>query len=456
MTYILTLSGPAEERKAIYDPATSSCTWADTGERLAPDLSAGKSFADALIVTPASPGRKVRKAKTVKIQLGLKCNYACSYCNQRAQPQDSEGNPRQVALFLERLPRWLDLGDGDGIQIEFWGGEPFVYWKTLKPVAEGVRALYPKAKFSMITNGSLLDEEKIMWLDTMGFTVAISHDGSAYADQRGDDPLLNPGQRAMILRLYEKLHPKHRVSFNCVLTRHSISLLAVREYIADHLGVPPESVPLSTEELLLPYDEDAVSLTIEDPAEQRATVHELFWEASLGGAEEISSVRNKLTDFLDAMANNRPATTLGQKCGMDRPDNIALDLNGNVMTCQNTSPLTKHRVGHAEAFDSIALTTAHHWSSRAQCTGCPVVQLCQGACLFLEDKLWDHACNTSFIYNQAMLAAALFHATKLVLTRIEGERIRHEGVTSIPVINKNWFEARLKQANHLAELRDQA
>ena len=445
--YELVLQGPNNLRRSLqYDPDTSRFIWADSNEPL--DLSgfAGrrtppKEWAHAFPVSPSNPARKSRDPKNLKIQLGLKCNYACTYCNQRAQPQDSEAHPRAVARFLKKLPEWFSLGDGEGHRIEFWGGEPFVYWKTLKPLAEGVRTLYPKARFNIITNGSLFDQEKIDWLYDLGFGVGISHDGPAYEAGRGADPLLEPEQRRWIRYAYDRLFAEGRIGFNAVLSNKNVSLFTVRHHIAKYLGIPLDSVPLTTEEILLPYDAGGMSMSVLDSMTEKRLIHTIFYEAITGWSSNI--VQKKASEFLQASHIGRPAAALGQKCGMDREDNIAIDLNGNAMTCQNTSPLTKHRIGHLDAFDAIRLKTAHHWSTRAECGKCPVLQLCQGACLFVEDDYWQQACKNSFSYNLGVLAAALFMATRYVLIEIIGEDIHGKGIYKVDAIEPGFLDAPL-------------
>lgn len=438
-------------RSLIYNPETSECVWKDTGEQLSlnhmgitsPEVP--KEWKPALVVSPAQHGRKDRKARSIKIQLGLKCNYTCTYCNQRAQPQDFEGNPKKVDWFLSKMPTWFDIGDGSNTTIEFWGGEPFVYWKTLKPLVEGVRKLYPKADFNIISNGSLLDEEKIEWVAEMGVGLGISHDGPAYEAQRGEDPLKNPEQLKWIKYAYHRLFPLGKIGFNAVLSSKNVSLHIVREYIGHYLEVNPQEIPLSTEEILLPYDEGGMSLSVLDGLTSKRLTHTVFYEAIRGFTMPMASVREKLKHFLDSIAERRPSYALGQKCGMDRADNISVDMNGNVMTCQNTSALTEHNMGHLNAFDNIRLKKAHHWSTREECVKCPVLQLCQGACLFLEDDMWKQACDNSFAYNVGAMAAALFHATRLVLIEIKGETIRREGITSVPVIESDFLHGPLPQ-----------
>ena len=52
---------------------------------------------------------------------------------------------------------------------------------------------------------------------------------------------------------------------------------------------------------------------------------------------------------------------------MDSPDAIAVDLRGNVMTCQNTGAKGVHKIGHVADFDGIALNTATHFAFRLEC-----------------------------------------------------------------------------------------
>lgn len=71
--------------------------------------------------------------------MGLKCNYACSYCNQATQvPNSFQGNPEEAQKFLDELDTWFK-GDGNNTRWEFWGGEPLVYIKVLRVLAEGLR-----------------------------------------------------------------------------------------------------------------------------------------------------------------------------------------------------------------------------------------------------------------------------------------------------------------------------
>lgn len=437
LSYRLTLAGRDGHRRiAWWRPQESRLSW-DDGTPV--DLAAvGQSYASmpvprapAFPVSPQTPAGKSRRPRVLKIQLGLKCNYSCQYCSQAHQPHDSQGSLEDVARFLDTLPGWLD---GAPQRIEFWGGEPFVYWKTLKPLAEGLRARFPAAIFGIVTNGSLLDEEKIDWLDRMGFGIGVSHDGPAMK-YRGPDPLADPQKRAMLKLAFDRLAPKGRLSFNAVLHRRNMSLAAVRAFLAEKLEVPVDSVPMCTEEVMLPYDAGGARLSLRNEDEGRAFMNAVFWEAVRGESMGVSTIRDKISTFFRQIAEARPLDSLGQKCGMDDPGRLAVDLKGNAITCQNMSADTKHRIGHVEAMQEIRLDTAYHWSVRAECQRCPLVALCQGACLFLEDDLWRQGCDNSYWHNLAMFAAALYWLTRLVLVEIEGPARRPDLPERVTVID---------------------
>jgi uncharacterized protein len=465
--YKLVLKGANDvEQVLVYDPMTSEMFWEETKEKpslnyiskgLEYQLNA-KVWTPAKVTNPHDPelhGRKSRKPTTLKITMGLKCNYACSYCNQAHQPHDPVGGPEDAEDLVQKMKTNFQFGTYDRFRLEFWGGEPMVYWKTLKPLAEKVKKVYPNAQFMMVTNGSLLDREKIDWFNRMGFSIGMSHDGPLHKQNRGPDPLDEPRAKDAVVYALKTMG-QGRFTFNCVLTRENVSIPAVRDFILEKLNrkdmgyeyseVSQMDLQVTTEELMLPYDDSGMAHSLQTPDEKKEILHTLFWETIQGSNQFSWTVNQKITGFFESLVYGRPAEVVGQKCGMDKEDNIAIDMKGNVTTCQNTSSLTKHNIGNIEDFENIRLTNSYHWSTRAECPSCPVVQLCQGACLFLEDQYWTQACENLFYYNLAILAGSLFIMTDgLVLTKIEGEKIRFDDVKSIDVIDIDFVKSGGKQ-----------
>jgi hypothetical protein len=171
----------------VYRPHTSELV-DENGTPLLADV-VPHAFEPVERVSAAAPGWKSREVSTLKIQLGLRCNYSCSYCNQASAVADATvTRSADAQAFLERLGDWLR---GAPRRIEFWGGEPLLYFAKLKPLVPALRQRFPAAMFSVVTNGSLLDGEILDFIETWDLHVAVSHDGPGQ-HLRGPDPFEDP------------------------------------------------------------------------------------------------------------------------------------------------------------------------------------------------------------------------------------------------------------------------
>lgn len=370
-----------------------------------------KKFLDWSKQNPATKSRDIRR---LKIQLGLSCNYSCSYCSQRFIPHADSNNLPYVETFIDKMPKFFQGGEdglGKGVKIEFWGGEPFVYWKTLKILAEKVREKYPNANFGMISNCTLLDDEKIEWLDRLGFAIGMSHDGESYKDTRGDDPLLNPEKYKYILKLYNLLAPKGRMSINCVMNKNNISKKEVQKYLSKYFN--PEYLFIGEGSIIDAFDEGGISNSLVKRADQLKYRNNSLEEVRNSSCDKFTHVKNQIEGFINGMLQGKPREALNQKCGIDSPHNVTVDLKGNVITCQNVSPVSiamngeKHLSGHIDDFDNVRVKTITHWSHRPNCKNCPVLHLCKGSCTFTEGKFFDVSCQNSFSDNIVYFATAV-------------------------------------------------
>lgn len=403
-----------------YDNQLSELTWQD-GTPVLP-VQPG-TFRDAAVVSVNQPGRK-GNVHVLKISLGLSCNYECSYCNQRFVPHADASHPDDIEPFINQLTDSLIESPE---RIEFWGGEPLVYWKTLKPLAERLRALHPHAQFSLITNGSLLDAQKIEWIDQMGFFVGLSHDGPGQSS-RGPDPLSDPERHTAIMALYARLHPQGRISINAMVHGGNQSRAQIQTWLQQRFG---EGVRIGEGSFIDPYDEGGLAAILQTPQDHLRFRAQAYKELRLGLASRMSIAQQRIMDFVQSIRTARPASSLGQKCGMDQASHLAVDLHGNVLTCQNVSAKAiahngqPHKIGHLTDLANVQMRTSTHWSQRAECPRCPVLQLCKGSCMFLDGSLWEAGCDAAFSDNVPFLAAAIEYLTGCIPYYIDGE-FRHD------------------------------
>jgi uncharacterized protein len=401
------------KQKLHYDPHTSSLTLPD-GSPIIANIDETAKWKSAIPVNKENPGKKIKAPTRLKIQLGLGCNYSCSYCLQSAQiHKAAASSTADTKIFLKTLNTWLE---GTPKQIEFWGGEPLLYWNKLKVLVPELKQRFPETKMLIITNGTLFTKEIVDQLVEWDFGVGMSHDGPGQS-LRGDDPFEDPTVKENIDYAVMKLTEKNKFSFNSVLTSKSYN----PEEIINWFKQLYPLTPVTFEGVVHSYDDNDESRFTEEQLQDmtKNVTLQIMYKTAL-----VGSISNKSEDFVQSLFLKRPSNALYQKCGMDREDQLAVDLLGNVLTCQNVGGKAEHKIGHVRSFDKIALNTATHWSFKEECKTCPVLQLCKGSCMYLEGDNWAASCNAEFAINKAILAGTLFNMTGLVLERIEGHMIR--------------------------------
>lgn len=413
----------------FYSPHDSSLV-DEAGNALISDIEEAE-FSVASRIAPHAPGRKSASPSVLKIQLGMRCNYSCSYCNQ-ASELDAQIVTRTADTdkFIDKLDGWLQDAPE---RIEFWGGEPLLYFAKLKRLVPALRSRYPSATLSMVTNGSLLNADTLDFIEEHDILVSISHDGPGQ-HLRGPDPFDDP-ERAHWLREFWRRRggARRRAAFNFVLTPGNADIHVTRQWLAERIG--DLELQVDIEGVVTVYDEQTLGgsgyWSESDYQRMRTGLRAAF---DSGDALKIPDITHRARDFIESLKYRRPSSALGQKCGMDDPRHLAVDLKGNVMTCQNTGAKARHRIGHVDAMDQVRLDTSTHWSYRESCSFCPVLQLCKGSCMYLQNDLFAQSCENEYQFNLAVLGAVLHQVTGLELTSISGDIRRPKRQRTIPLV----------------------
>jgi radical SAM protein with 4Fe4S-binding SPASM domain len=103
------------------------------------------------------------KCRNISVYLGGNCNFACQYCD-RAKIKEAVGYSQMAPTEAPAIARFVRdvLGnehDGE-LMMSFFGGEPFVFVKTMDEVIRLVLQEYPKMRFLVQTNGELILKNK--------------------------------------------------------------------------------------------------------------------------------------------------------------------------------------------------------------------------------------------------------------------------------------------------------
>lgn len=356
--------------------------------------------------------------KNLRIVLGHACNFKCKYCSQSHSPLDLPP-ARQVSKFMIDLLRTTNLSQLKVIQ--FWGGEPLLYWPTIRFFMDAFRDLNANIGFSIVTNGSLITRHMgdiILNDDQFGFI--LSHDGPGQR-LRGIDPL-NPGSRTreILLQLAkEKVPNQHRkylnegrnFAVNPVITSAVGSLTSLVEWYDkafDGCEVPiAESIPV------IPIQDNTAQYALHHDNLPKYTAM-IYHDLLKLGLHRFDNYKMLYDLFLQKWS--LPQFLVNPKkalCFTTDPYMLTLDLNGKILPCQTFAASDYLGNGEPASYSSlldfgdktdlnstgpsIKMPTVHGYSSRGgKCDNCPVVSFCMGGCPYLVNGQHDIDCRVKY------------------------------------------------------------
>lgn len=136
-----------------------------------------------------NPG-STKKRRSLTLILTKECNLRCSYCYEKHSERDDEEMDFDIVKrsIIECMENSLDF---DGVEIEFFGGEPMLCFPLIQKTVEWFQSReWPiPYKFLIGTNGTLLTDEMKDWLyqKRENLNIAVSLDGNKTAHDLARD-----------------------------------------------------------------------------------------------------------------------------------------------------------------------------------------------------------------------------------------------------------------------------
>jgi uncharacterized protein len=175
-----------------------------------------------------------KRISSVQLIVSNNCNFNCEYCfvnsiyvsPEREHWQKAIDNrimtEKQAFAYINNVIEYIKKQDNPSLHIQFFGGEPL----TNKPVILSVLDHFQfgekfgvPLQYSIVTNGSLIDEDIAGYFSKYNVSVSVSFDNpdeSVRKDKNGED------NRGKILHNLEILQ-RHQVhtTFNSVLSKET-------------------------------------------------------------------------------------------------------------------------------------------------------------------------------------------------------------------------------------------
>lgn len=175
----------------------------------------------------------------------LRCNHTCKYCYAFRKTEDSKGYDMDKKT-AEAAVDFVFQSPAKNLVIEFSGGEPLLRFDIIKHIINKANLLKKKTGkelgFALVTNGSLLDEEKFEFLKANRVGICFSLDGPKELhdyQRKINDPTKSSYEEVVSKIKWLKNQKKYRFVFAIpVITKKSLEKWdkIIDEYVK--LGIP--------------------------------------------------------------------------------------------------------------------------------------------------------------------------------------------------------------------------
>ena len=345
-----------------------------------------------------------KKGIQIRLSMGKQCNYKCKYCHQSKDIYVQKKMPNLVDELIRATERNIN-----GIQ--FWGGEPFLFFDVMKDITKEVREKLSDKDIHIgtCTNGSFLKNKEIQdWIINNDISFTISYDGRGQF-LRGEDPL-TPEVIEFLHRLKEK-DPEFIPHFNPVISKEMHDPLAYSNNLKERVGM---DVYIGEVRPIMIIDEATLSCALDEKYLQEYFVH-LYKCLSSHQLDNWYTTNLTVKRIIENMGKKDECVI---PCFVNKLDTLTVDLEGNVLSCQSFNVGDKDDYGTDHKLQHI--TEIVHYKDRkfmdlsqlemyrkSHCKDCLVRTACRGGCPFTPRKYTDINCKYLYWHNLAIFLFAI-------------------------------------------------
>ncbi len=138
----------------------------------------------------------------------LRCNQRCKYCHAASKHEDAEGYDMDEETAKKTVD-FIFQSPSEPITIEFQGGEPLLNFEIVKFITKYAKELNKKhkrdLKFSIVTNLTLMDKEKLKYLIDERIGICTSLDGPKKIHDKNRVFLDNKGSHGDVVKWIRKI-----------------------------------------------------------------------------------------------------------------------------------------------------------------------------------------------------------------------------------------------------------
>ena len=204
--------------------------------------------------------------KALCLHIAHDCNLACQYCFA----EEGEYHGRRALMSFEVGKKALDFlvansGSRRNLEVDFFGGEPLMNWEVVKQLVEYGRSIEEannkKFRFTLTTNGVLLNDEILDFVNKEMGNIVLSTDGRKEVHDRMRPFRNGKGSYDLIMPKFKKAaESRNQTNYYVRGTFTHYNL----DFSKDVLSLADEGFKQISVEPVVASPEDAYALRTED------------------------------------------------------------------------------------------------------------------------------------------------------------------------------------------------
>ena len=318
--------------------------------------------------------------KSMCLNVAHDCNLRCEYCF--AQTGDFGGE--RCIMPPETGRRAIDFliensANRENIELDFFGGEPLMAWDTVVETVRYARSVEKnhgkKFRFTITTNGLLLDDDKIDFINREMVNVVLSLDGRKDVTDRIRKTLNGKSAYDVIVPKFQKLVQSRgdkdyyvRATFTKYNRDFTDDVIHLRELGFEQLSAEPVVTDINE-----PY-----AIT-ESDLPRVFSEYDRLCEVMMNREKDKFNFFHFMVDLDQGPCAIKRLRGCG--CGNDY---VAIDPNGNIYPCHQFVGIDDWKMGNLYdgSFDNDikSIFAATHVYSKQGCRDCWAKFFCSGGC----------------------------------------------------------------------------
>ena len=323
--------------------------------------------------------------KALCLHVAHDCNLKCEYC---FAAQGDFGGAKELMSFEvgKKAIDYLIANSGNrrNLEIDFFGGEPLMNFEVVKQLVEYGRSVEKEnnknIRFTITTNGVLLDDDKIKYINENMHNVVLSLDGRKEVNDRMRPTLNDKGSYDIIMPKFKKLvesRPKDKYYYiRGTFTRENL------DFSEDVLHFADEGFELTSVEPVVDDESNPFALREED----METVFNEYEKLAVKYSDRLLNGENfKFFHFMIDLNQGPCVIKRITGCGAGN-EYLAITPNGDIYPCHQFVGKDEYKLANINDEEIVIpreLTDTFknaHVYSKEDCQNCWNKFYCSGGC----------------------------------------------------------------------------